>query len=42
MKIVLICSLIALIMVECKTQNHGKGGTQQPKKGAMPCPIKDC
>ncbi|MDX2189714.1 MAG: hypothetical protein SFY32_07605 [Bacteroidota bacterium] len=39
----LLIMAIFTVFVEtsCKT-THGKGGTRQPKKGPMPCPIKDC
>lgn len=26
----------------CAPAKKGKGGRQQPKKGPMPCPLKDC
>lgn len=37
----MFATALILNVYACKT-SHGKGGTRQPKKGPMPCPIKDC
>ena len=32
----------SLLFSACKAHKHGSGGRQQPKKGPIPCPLKDC
>jgi hypothetical protein len=36
-----LMALVMILIISCKA-TQGKGGTRQPKKGPMPCPIKDC
>lgn len=40
----LLLTCIAMTTLEgCKSTNNGRTkGRQQPKKGRIPCPMKDC
>lgn len=42
----IICSLVLMSFLAlgfaCVSAKKGKGGSQQPKKGPLPCPLKDC
>ncbi|SFC75476.1 hypothetical protein SAMN05421780_10992 [Flexibacter flexilis DSM 6793] len=37
--IMLLCAAFSL--AACSSQK-GKGGRRQPRKGPIPCPVKDC
>lgn len=39
--IVLLLVCIGLNLAACSSQK-GKGGRRQPRKGPIPCPVKDC
>jgi hypothetical protein len=34
-------ALLMLLSASCKS-GKGSGGKRQPKKGPIPCPLKDC
>lgn len=37
--VLLMC--LSLSLAACSSQK-GKGGRRQPRKGPIPCPVKDC
>jgi hypothetical protein len=39
--LLLLALLTLLLLTSCKS-GEGSGGRRQPKKGPIPCPLKDC